>query len=409
MKKLPFTLSIQANANSDEPAEMSIRGIIGSSFDPETWTMKTTEDEVLSELAQIPKGKKINVRINSPGGDFGLALGCYNALATRHADVTTYNAGFACSAASCLMLAGANRVSPPSCNWMIHCASSGTYGNSADHQKSLDMLKSIDKTMAAMYCKASGVGTPEEWLAKMEKETWMTGDEACDMKLATSSEGETDSPEIEMTAETKKVIATFKHIPTNLQPRFNVAATAVNPPPTNNNQPKIKSMKKIIAALVASGITCADDANEETVVAHVSSIISQRDGFKNQIDAATAARKTRVEAAVNQAVTDKIVSEVRKASMIATGCASSEGETVILDQITDLREAKATNRRGANPVPRGTQTGEEESIEALLEEQRAAIAANNSDDLAAVNQRLAKARKREPLFTKPEYTRARQN
>ena len=413
MKKLPFKISIKANADMDEPAEMSIRGVIGEEFDMETWSTKSTEDEVLNELSQIPKGKKIHVKINSPGGDVGIALGCYNAIASRYDDVTTQNCGYACSAASILRLAGKNRLSPTSCNWMIHCGSCMSYGNAEDHQKTLNMCNSIDKTMAAIYCKASGVGTPEEWLEKMKAETWFTGEEACEAGLGTSAEGDTDSPEIEMSAAAKKVIATFKHIPKNLQARFSVSATAGNPPPNNNQQTKKTSMKLIIAALVASGFPCAEDASEQTIATTLQSgfgsIKAERDGFKTQLDGVAATRKNRVTEAVEKAVTDKIVAEGRKASMIATGSATPEGETVILDQIVDLREAKASFRgRGANPVPRGNGNAEGDTIESLLEEQAEAISANNTEELAAINGRLAKARKREPLFeTEPTYRRAR--
>jgi hypothetical protein len=144
------------------------------------------------------------------------------------------------------------------------------------------------------------------------------------------------------------------------------------------------------------------------VLAHVNSVISQRDGLKTQVDAVTAARKTRIEAAVNLAVTDKIVAEGRKASMITTGCASADGETVVLDQIADLREAKATTRRGAPAVARGTQTGEEESIEELLEQQKDAVASGDGDKVAAAVAKLRVARgRKEPLFEEPQYTRAR--
>jgi hypothetical protein len=162
-------------------------------------------------------------------------------------------------------------------------------------------------------------------------------------------------------------------------------------------------MKKIIAALVAAGMTCADDASEESVAALVNGAITERNGFKTQIEAANSARKNRIEAAVNSAVTDKIVAEGRKVSMIATGCASAEGETVILDQIADLREAKAVRGgRGATPVPRGNPTGEQDSIESLLEQQDDAVAKNDTEALAEINAKLRTARgRKEPLF-KPE-------
>src|SRR6478752_7062841 len=58
------------------------------------------EKEVRDALKTIPKGKPINVRINSEGGSVKEGLGIYNAFLQRSKDITAYVDGYALSIAS---------------------------------------------------------------------------------------------------------------------------------------------------------------------------------------------------------------------------------------------------------------------------------------------------------------------
>lgn len=192
MKKRPFNFDIRAEA--DGTYEIQIRGVIGQYFDEETWTVKDTEEDVLNELKRIPVGSKINVRINSRGGDVGLGLGIYNALKTRKNDVTTHNCGYAFSAASIAMLAGSRRISTTASAWMIHRTQGGADGTADDLRTMADGLEVLDSQMAAVYAEVSGKHTKEEFLAMMKKTTWFGGAKAVEMGLATEVSGETEEP-----------------------------------------------------------------------------------------------------------------------------------------------------------------------------------------------------------------------
>jgi ATP-dependent Clp protease, protease subunit len=414
MKKLPFNFNVVANADNSKPAEISIRGVIGRYFDPETYSMSDTEEDVLNELNQIPVGKKINVRINSPGGNVGLTLGCFNALARRSADITTFNEGYACSSASVLMLAGSRRVSPKSSLMMIHCASNDCIGNAADMRKNADTLDAHDKVMAALYAKAAG-GTPEDWMKKMQDETWMTGEEAVANGLATSDDGEIQMDDGEPDAECKRIVATFKNIPENLRSRLAVRAQAVgNPPtpPTPQPQPKVKSMKKITAALVAAGLITAstEEQTEDSLLPQINAVLAENKRLKTENEGFVTARKNRVTAALDLAVTDKVIADTRKAGLLALGTATAEGENEVLAQLAELREAKAMKApRGAAPVPRAQGGGEADTIESLLEEQAEAMKGTDGDLLASINAKLAEKRGRKDLFKAAEERRAYNN
>jgi ATP-dependent protease ClpP protease subunit len=407
MKKLPFNFSVQANADSPAPAEISIRGVIGRYIDAEMYSVSDTEEDVLNELNKIPKEKKINVRINSPGGDVGLALGCYNALARRAQDITTFNDGYACSSAAILMLAGSRRISPTGSIWMIHCASSETSGNAADKRKDAEMLDTHDKVMSGLLAKTAG-GTPDEWFKKMQAETWMTGEEAVEMKLAH------EAPDIaiesgggEPDAEFQRVVRSFKHIPDNLRSRFLVSATAEVPPPTQEQkqQPtKVKSMKQIITALVTAGYVIPADADENQVLPHITALLAERTSLKTENQGHLDARKLRVTGLLDTAVTDKIILPARKDSLLALGTANAAGESEVFAQIFELRAAKLASggHRGAPPVPHGGGGSGGDTIESLLEEQTEAAKANDGDRLAAINGKLRELRGRKDLFKPAE-------
>lgn len=404
MKIRPFNFIVRAQADGEY--EISVRGIIGQYFDPETYSMSDTEQDVLNELNQIPAGKKINVRVNSIGGAVQLGLGIFNALSRRKGDVTTYNDGFACSAAAIVMLAGDRRVSPPASMMMIHNASGGGEGTAKDMRTIADCLDTIDDVQASTLAMVSGKKTKAEFAAMLSTTTWMTGEQAVECGLATECAGEVmpDDDEDAATAKAElELVGHYKNPPKNLLERLNAKAQAVTPPPTNNQPTKEKTMKLIIAALVAAGISVAADASEETVLANINPILAENKRLKTENEAHLAARKNRLTALLDAAVTDKVIVEARKTSLLALGTASAEGETEVTAQVAELREAKAVKApRGAEPVPRAQGGGNEDTIESLLEEQAEAMKGTDGELLASINAKLSKLRGRDKLFTPPE-------
>jgi ATP-dependent Clp endopeptidase proteolytic subunit ClpP len=390
-KKLPKNFTVTPSANAGEPAELAIRGAIGDSWDMDEYTMSNTEEEVINALADIPKGTKINLRINSPGGNVAYALGIYNALKRRTADVTTYNEGIACSSASVLMCAGARAVMPKSSVFMIHCASNGAYGNAVDMAKNIELLNTFDKTIAAVLAEKSKK-TPEAIMDLMKAESWMTGDEARQNGFA----DESNDDEPLMNSATADSLARFKHTPQNLRSRLVTAAAVPNPQTT----PEI-SMKKIIAALVAAGITAlAADASEDAIANAVTGLADERTRFKTANDAQVTAQKTRVTNRVQAAIDAKKVKAERKDALIAIGVANEAGLD-FLDDITVAAPANAAQprQRGANPAPAAGagEAGEVESEIATLRESNRTekdptLLANNS-------RRLRELRGHKELFT----------
>lgn len=237
---------------SDGNVEMSINGLIGASVLDDSGV---SGKEFTDALSKIPKGKHINLRINSEGGSVPDGLEIYNRLKERRPDVTCYVDGVALSCASLIALAAEHVVSPLSSVWMIHTPRMLTYGDTDDHKQSINMLKSYTDMMADVYASETG-HDKDEILSLMEAESWFTGSEAVEYGLATTTGEQDEQEEKAAGAEAVKRPLVYAH----------AALSRFNPPD------KIKSL--LSATAKGSGVTGtaagnpqpAQPMNKETTV-----------------------------------------------------------------------------------------------------------------------------------------------
>lgn len=127
----------------------------------------------------------ITVGINSYGGDVAQGLAIYNALKRSPAQVVTRCDGFACSAASVVFAAGDSRVMYDSSLIMIHNAWTYAEGDANTMRDVADMLDKVTEPSIKAYKSVMDL-TEDEIREMMDKETWITADEALEYGLATS-------------------------------------------------------------------------------------------------------------------------------------------------------------------------------------------------------------------------------
>lgn len=133
-------------------------------------------------------------------------------------------------------------------------------------------------------------------------------------------------------------------------------------------------MKMIIAALVAHGISVAADASEETILAQINPVLAENKRLKEDNQKHLDARKSRIAALLDTAVTDTIITDARKTSLLALGTSSAEGETEVIAQIGELRTAKAVKApRGAAPAKFVAANATAEEVQARIEELQCVI------------------------------------
>lgn len=149
----------------------------------ESWWGGVSAEELVKQLNEIDT-PKIDVRINSPGGEIFDGVAIYNGLKRHPAYVTVYVDALAASAASFIAQAGDERVMLRGSTMMIHDGMTFAYGNEAELLKTADTLGKLSNTVADIYARRSGMDDVETWREFMRAEVWYTADEAVDAGLA---------------------------------------------------------------------------------------------------------------------------------------------------------------------------------------------------------------------------------
>lgn len=174
MKKIAQLLRNGAGATpakivaEDEPQTLYLYDII----DPYWGVGASQFNKALAGMS----GKKVTLRVNSPGGDVfdGRAMA---AAIAQHGDVHAVIEGLAASAATYVTAACASVSIAAGSFYMIHNAWTMAYGNKDDLIKTADLLAKIDGTIIDDYAKKTGKPR-DEIIAWMAAETWFTADEA---------------------------------------------------------------------------------------------------------------------------------------------------------------------------------------------------------------------------------------
>jgi ATP-dependent protease ClpP protease subunit len=151
----------------------------------------TTADDFVKQLNSIT-APKINVHINSEGGEVFDGVAIHTAIASHPAHVTTSVDGIAASAASFIAMAGDTIRIARNATMMIHDASTLAWGNEEDMIACGKLLSKLSNNIADMYAEQAG-GTVETWRTTMRAETWFTGQEAMAAGLVDEIIGE-DAP-----------------------------------------------------------------------------------------------------------------------------------------------------------------------------------------------------------------------
>lgn len=169
--------------------ELVLFGTVGMSFfDDDGFTAR----QVITALEELEGD--LTVRINSGGGLAFDGIAIYQALKRHDGKVTITIDGIAASAASAIAMAGDEIIMPTGSLMMIHNASGITLGTADDHLKTIEVLRKLDGQLASIYAARSGVEL--ETLGDfMRDETWLTGEEAVELGLATqTADDEADQP-----------------------------------------------------------------------------------------------------------------------------------------------------------------------------------------------------------------------
>ena len=158
---------------------IDIKGTIISNDDKWIYELfeydNTSPNDVIKAIDQA-NGEPLEVYINSGGGDIFAGSEIYSALRSYKGEVNIHVVGFAASAASVIACAGKSDISPTAM-FMVHNVSGRAQGDYHVMDKSSDVLRTANKSIAAAYMAKTGM-SEKEALAMMDQETWLTAQQA---------------------------------------------------------------------------------------------------------------------------------------------------------------------------------------------------------------------------------------
>lgn len=126
---------------------------------------------------------RIEVHVNSPGGDVFDGIAILNLLRAHPAPVDVVVDGLAASAASFIAMAGDTVTMMPNSQFMIHDASGLCIGNQQDMAEMAQLLDLMSDNIASIYAGRTGTDA-KQWRDAMRAETWYSADEAVQAGLA---------------------------------------------------------------------------------------------------------------------------------------------------------------------------------------------------------------------------------
>lgn len=146
---------------------------------------EVTSGDIARELIEAEANyKKIDVRINSNGGEVYAGIAIFNAFRNSKADITIYIDGIAASMASVIALCGKPVHMSKYARLMLHSVSGGVYGNKKDIQECLSEIEDLEDTLCDMYASRINKSKEEIKAAYFDgKDHWIKAQEALDLGL----------------------------------------------------------------------------------------------------------------------------------------------------------------------------------------------------------------------------------
>lgn len=229
LKEIPQKFNVVHN-EEEKISEITIYGVIGSSWYGESFSASDI-DRALKEA----NGNDLKVHVNSPGGDAFVGIAVYNRLKRYEGKVTIYVDGWACSAASVIVMAADELIMGLGSMLMFHEASSIVWGSKTDMRKEAEVLDELEEGIIDIYMTKANE-TREEIRKKVDAETWFSAKKAVELGFADKAEGVDieEEPEIENVVPIDRV-AVLNELQNVLQP---------NKPKEEPGQERVAATKK---------------------------------------------------------------------------------------------------------------------------------------------------------------------
>lgn len=173
-------MRIMDSSEADESAELYFYGdICGSSFDSRWLAEDKAPQDVSDFLHALDKKKRIDVYVNSGGGDVFGGIAIYNILSRYEGETVAHIDGIAASIAGIIPFACDRVIAKPSAQIMLHKPWTGCFGNADDMKKCIEALDACEQSIVDIYSQHAVNGTTTDKIKQMiDRETWLTCEQA---------------------------------------------------------------------------------------------------------------------------------------------------------------------------------------------------------------------------------------
>lgn len=163
----------------ENSAEILLYGFIGNWKD-------TDSKRFISDFKKLESShNKINVRLNSAGGDVFEGITIYNTLKNSPAEIHIYIDGLAASMASVIALAGTKIFMSRYAQLMIHRVSGSANGDADKMRETASLMDELEKSLLEIYSAKTGMNVEDiqnTWMQR-GKDTWFNATDAVKQKL----------------------------------------------------------------------------------------------------------------------------------------------------------------------------------------------------------------------------------
>jgi ATP-dependent Clp protease protease subunit len=159
--------------------EIYLYDVVGDDW----WGDGVTDKSFAAALASLGKVDRIQLRINSEGGDVFQGFAIYNQLQRHPAHIEAHVDGLAASIASVILMAADEIHVADNARIMIHDPWGVAMGTADEMRQRADLLDSIKTSIVNTYVARTGLDAGRV-VDLMSAETWMTAREALDNGFA---------------------------------------------------------------------------------------------------------------------------------------------------------------------------------------------------------------------------------
>lgn len=281
---------------------------------------KANDSDLVSELMTLAAThRKIDIRINSLGGDVFTGMAIFNVISQIDADINLYVDGVAASMAGVIALCGRPLHMSRYSRLMLHQVSGGIYGTSSEIRQYADIVEGLTDTLVQMVAGRTGMMEDEvrqKWFSGGDH--WISAQEALDLKLADSIYDLEDSDKLPSDASAEAIYEFTNRL--NFQPQKDINMAIFDELKKRSSFANAATEDQVLAKV----IELENDASK------VPALEAKVEALESQIETAASAAR---EAYLAQAVADGRIQESQKAHFLALMAKDEAGVKAVIESM----------------------------------------------------------------------------